>query len=179
MDLSTYNNDWYKPGNAVKRFLWYYCNAIFFKSGAFPFSAFKIFILKLFGASIGKAVIIKPFVNIKYPWFLTIGNFVWIGEEVWIDNLAQVTIANNVCISQGALLLTGSHDYKKPGFDLVVKSIVVEEGVWICAKSIICAGVTIKKNALITAGSVISADCDEDGIYKGNPGILYAKKDMT
>ena len=171
VDLSSFNNSWYKPGNLLKRFLWYYCNVIFFKSGWFPFSALKVFLLKIYGAKIGKAVLIKPFVNIKYPWLLTICDHVWIGEDVWIDNLAFVTIGNNVCISQGVLLLTGSHNYKTPSFDLIVKEIKIEDGVWLCAKSIICAGVTCKKNSIITAGSVISSNTLMSGIYKGNPAV--------
>ena len=167
--LSSYNNDWYKPGNAVKRVCWHYINLVFFKSGIFPFYGFKVFLLKLFGATIGKAVYIKPFVNIKYPWFLTIGNNVWIGENVWIDNLAAVTIGDDVCISQGALLLTGSHDYLKSSFDLIIKPIVLHKGVWVCAKATICLGVTCYAHSVITAGSVIAQNCEAYGIYKGNP----------
>lgn len=170
-DLSTYNNSWYKPGSFIKRILWHYTNIVFFKSGWFPFYGIKVFLLKLFGAKIGRGVLIKPFVNIKYPWYLTIGNYVWIGENVWIDNLAEVTVGDNVCISQGALLLTGSHNYKMPSFDLIVKPITLKDSVWICAKAIICGGVICHANSIITAGSVITNDCDENGIYKGNPGI--------
>ena len=154
VDLATFNNNWYKPGTAVKRILWYYVNLVFLQSGWFPFYGFKVFLLRLFGANIGNGVLIKPFVNIKYPWFLTIGNHVWIGENVWIDNLAQVTIGNNVCISQGALLLTGSHDYKSSSFDLIVKANALEDGVWICAKAVICAGVTCYTHSIVTAGSI-------------------------
>lgn len=73
----------------------------------------------LFVAKIGKVAVIKPLVNIKYPWRLKIGNNVWIGENVWIDNLDDVTIANNVCIiSQFSLLLSGNNNYKEQSFDL-------------------------------------------------------------
>lgn len=171
VDLSTYNNSCYKPGSALKRILWYYVSLVFFTSGLFPFYGIKVFLLKLFGAKIGTGVLIKPFVNIKYPWFLTIGNHVWIGEKVWIDNLAQVTIGDNVCISQGALLLTGSHDYKSTSFDLIVKAITLEEGTWICAKAVVCAGVTCYTQSIVTAGSVVAQDCDANSIYKGNPAI--------
>ena len=171
VDLSTYNNSRYNPGNAVKRILWYYTNLIFFKNGWFPFYGLKIFLLKLFGATLGKGVFIKPFVNIKYPWFLVIGNNVWIGEEVWIDNLALVTIGDNVCISQGVLLLTGSNDYKTETFDLIVNPITIENSVWICAKAIVCAGVVCHTNSMVTAGSVITSDCEENGIYTGNPAL--------
>ena len=171
VDLSKYNNNWYKPGSFVKRILWHYTNLIFFKSGWFPFYGMKIFLLKLFGAKLGKAVLIKPFVNIKYPWFLIIGNHVWIGENVWIDNLAMVNIGNNVCISQGAMLLTGSHNYKSERFELIIKPITLENSVWICAKAIICAGVICRTNSVVTSGSIINHDCDQNGIYKGNPAI--------
>ena len=171
VDLSTYNNNWYKPGGAVKRILWYYTNLVFFKSGWFPFYGFKVFLLKLFGAKIGQGVLIKPFVNIKYPWFLTIGNNVWIGEDVWIDNLAQVTIGDNVCISQGALLLTGSHDYQRSTFDLIIKAIIIENAVWICAKAVVCAGVTCHTQSIVTAGSVVTKNCEANIVYKGNPAL--------
>ena len=71
------------------------------------------------------------------PWKLKVGNNVWIGEDVWIDNLELVDISDNVCISQGAMLLCGNHDFTSSTFDLIVKPIVLEDGVWIGAKSIV------------------------------------------
>ena len=116
-DLSLYNNHPFHPGgNVLKRFLWYYVNVLFFKSGWFPVNGLKIVLLKIFGAKLGTAITIKPCVNVKYPWFLTIGNNTWIGENVFIDSLVPVIIGSNVCLSQGATLLTGSHNYKKKHF---------------------------------------------------------------
>jgi putative colanic acid biosynthesis acetyltransferase WcaF len=171
-DLFSYNNYPYSPGgNPVKRVLWYYVNALVFKSSLFPFYAFKIFLLRLFGAKIGKEVEIKPCVNIKYPWWLTIGNEVWIGENVWIDCLVPITIGNNVCISQGAILLTGSHNYKKPSFDLIIKEVILEDGVWIGAFSIINAGVVAASHAVLTSGSVATKNLEAYAVYQGNPAV--------
>lgn len=171
-DLFSYNNAPYQPGgSAVKRVLWFYVNALVFKSGLFPFYGLKNFLLRLFGAKIGKEVEIKPCVNIKYPWWLTIGNEVWIGENVWIDCLVPTTIGNNVCISQGAILLTGSHDYKKMSFDLITKSLVLEDGVWIGAGAIINCGVTIASHAVLTSGSVATSNLEAYSVYQGNPAI--------
>ena len=100
ISLKTYNNDWYKKGSKVKMILWYFTNVFFFINPLNASSSLKIFFLRLFGAKIGNNVMIKPGVNIKYPWLLEIGNDIWIGEKVWIDNLAKVKIADNVCISQ-------------------------------------------------------------------------------
>ena len=176
MDLSRYNNKHYNPGNKFKRILWYFMNLIFIKNPWIPFSGIKRIILRIFGAKIGQGVIIKPSVNIKYPWKLEIGNHVWIGEGVWIDNLGKVQIKDHVCISQGAYLLTGNHNYKKLHFDLIVKDIVIENGVWIGAKSIVCPGVKCNTNSILTAGSVAVNNLDNDAIYQGNPAVAIRKR---
>ncbi len=169
IDLSSFDNSRYKPGNKFKIFVWYLCNILFFKN-ALPFSQrFKRGLLILFGSKVGKNVVFKPNVSIKYPWLLQIGNHCWIGEHVWIDNLTNVSLGNNVCISQGAMLLCGNHDYKKTTFDLMVKPITLEEGVWIGAKAVVCPGVTCKSHAVLSVGSIAHTDLEAYGIYQGNP----------
>jgi len=170
-DLGSFSNDWYQPGNPVKRFFWYFFNVVFLLNPLNPFSGLKKFVLRLFGAKIGKGTLIKPRVNVKYPWNLIVGNNVWIGEQVWIDNLAKINIGDNVCISQGAMLLCGNHNYKKVSFDLIVKPIVLEEGVWVGAKAIVCPGVTCSSHALLTVNSVATTNLDAYSVYQGNPAI--------
>ncbi len=168
-DLNKYNNNGYSSGNFLLRISWYIFNTLFFKSSFFPSYSLKRIILKLFGAELGANVIIKPNVNIKYPWKLKIGNHAWIGEGVWIDNLDDVIIGNHCCISQGALLLCGNHNYTKSSFDLITNPIVLEDGVWIGAKSVVCPGTKIGSHAVLCAGSVVSNDVEPNAIYKGNP----------
>ena len=171
-DLSTYNNYPYNPGGtAIKRFLWFYVNAFFFKSGLLPVYSFKRFLLRLFGAAVGQKVTIKPYVNIKYPWLLQVGDNTWIGENVWVDNVAIVKIGANVCLSQGAVLLTGSHNYKKSTFDLVTGPVILEDGVWIGAGAMVNQGITVSTHAVLTAGSVATKNMDAYAIYQGNPAI--------
>lgn len=176
VDLSQYNNSWYKPGSSFKRACWYLVNIIFFKTALFPFYGLKRGLLRVFGAVIGKGVMIKPHVNIKYPWLLTIGNHVWIGEQAWIDNLGQVTIGNHVCISQGAMLLGGNHDFTKANFDLIVKPIILDDGVWIGAKATIVGGVHCYSHSVLALGSVATADMDAYGIYQGNPAVKVKER---
>ena len=132
--------------------------------------------LRLFGARVGKGVNIKPSVNIKYPWRLNIGNHVWIGEGVWIDNLDEVEIGDHCCISQGALLLTGNHNYKKTAFDLITGKILLEDGVWIGAKSIVAPGITCFSHSVLSAGSLLSSNMEAYGIYTGNPAKFVRKR---
>ena len=169
VQLNTYNNDHFNPGaGRLKRACWHVVNAIFFNS-FFHFYGLKVFMLKLFGAEVGLNVLIKPYVNIKYPWNLIIGNHVWIGENVWIDSLEKVQIGNDVCLSQGALLLCGNHDYKKSTFDLITGTIILEDGVWIGAKSIVCGGVICHSHSVLSVNSVAARNLDAYTIYKGNP----------
>jgi putative colanic acid biosynthesis acetyltransferase WcaF len=115
-------------------------------------------------------------VNIKHPWRLVVGDHVWIGEGVWIDNLAKVEIGSNVCISQGALLLTGSHDYTVPAFTLVLGEIYLEDGVWVAANAVLCPGVRCARNAVITVGSILRKDAEVGGVYAGNPAVLVRQR---
>ena len=123
----------------------------------------------MFGAHIGKGVVIKPNVNIKYPWRLKINDYSWIGEGVWIDNLANITIGKNCCLSQGVYLLTGNHHYGKVTFDLMINEIILEDGVWIGAKSIVTPGTKIHTHGVLAVNSVSPKSMDAYTIYKGNP----------
>jgi putative colanic acid biosynthesis acetyltransferase WcaF len=178
-DLSTYNNYPFHPGgNALKRLLWFYLNAVFLKTSLIPSSRFKVFLLRLFGAKIGKNVTIKPCVNIKYPWFLHIGDETWIGENVWIDSLVMVSIGANVCLSQGAMLLTGSHDYKKTSFNLITKELNLEDGVWIAAGAIVAPGVTAASHSVLTSGSVATQNLQPYTVYQGNPATKTRERNI-
>ncbi|PAW93466.1 colanic acid biosynthesis acetyltransferase WcaF [Mucilaginibacter sp. MD40] len=178
-DLAIYNNHPYQPGgNAFKRLLWYYVNAFIINTAWLPFNSLKIGLLKLFGAQVGNGVIIKPRVNIKYPWHLRISNYSWIGEGVWIDNLTTVTIGNNVCLSQGVMLQTGSHNYKKPTFDLIIGPIIIEDGAWVGCGAIINKGVTLGNHAILSSGSVANKSLEPHGIYQGNPAVKIRDRIM-
>jgi putative colanic acid biosynthesis acetyltransferase WcaF len=180
VDLSQYDNHWFNPGgNKLKRTIWFYINIFIFNSYLFPFSFLKRQILRLFGAKIASNVLIKPKVNIKYPWNLEIGKNTWIGESVWIDNLCQVSIGENVCISQGAMILCGNHNFKSVKFNLIVESITIEDGAWIGAKSLVCPGVTAKSHSILTAMSVATKDLAEYGIYQGNPAEEKKKRNIS
>jgi len=174
--LASFDNSWYSPGAKIKILLWFFINALLLKNPLNPFSSLKIMFLRAFGATIGFNVVIKPCVNIKYPWMLKIGDNVWIGEDVWIDNLAKVEIGNDVCISQGAMLLCGNHNYKKTSFDLEIGNIIVDDGVWIGAKSVVCPGVHCESHSVLAVGSVASANLERYTIYRGNPALKVRER---
>lgn len=154
-----------------KQVVWYFVNILFFKNSFVTFSSLKVGLLKLFGAQLGMGIVIKPAVNIKFPWKLRVGNHSWIGEEVWIDNLSEVIIGNNVTLSQGSLLLTGSHNPMKETFDFASSPILLEDGVWIGAKAVVFGGVVCRSHSILGLNSVAEKDLEPYIIYKGNPAI--------
>lgn len=106
--LGTFDgSDFNKGAGAIKTILWYIVNALIVRASWNPFMRIKIALLRAFGAKIGKGLVIKNNVIIKSPWNLVVGDDCWLGESCWIDNLDKVVIGSDVCISQGALLLTG------------------------------------------------------------------------
>jgi putative colanic acid biosynthesis acetyltransferase WcaF len=179
VDLQRYDYRGFEVGaGGTKQLLWYVCNALFLNSAWFPVSSLKAALLHLFGARIGARVVIKPRVNIKYPWRLEIGDDVWIGEGVWIDNLGQVTIGDDCCISQDAYLLTGNHDYTDERFGLMIGTIVMEHGAWVAARSTVCPNVCMHRHSIVTVGSVLAQDAVENGIYSGNPAQLTKMREI-
>jgi len=175
-DLSRYDNAWYRPGGFFRRSAWYVVNRVIFSSSMPYPSRVKAFLLRAFGCTVGSGPCLKPGLNIKYPWFLSMGNNVWLGENCWIDNLAQVTIGNNVCISQAAHILTGNHDYTRPGFDLVVKPVTIQDGAWVAAHAIVCPGVTMASHSVLAAGSVLTRNTEPFTVYQGNPAVAVRKR---
>ena len=171
MRLDTFSTGDFERGrSAMTESIWQVTSFLLVAS-FWPGSRWRVSLLRLFGATIAQGVNIKPFVKIKFPWRLTVGAHSWIGEGVWIDNLAPVTISDNACVSQGAYLCTGSHDWTKESFDLITKPISIGSGAWVGAMARVAPGVTIGKGAILTMGSVATGDLDPDMVYSGNPAI--------
>ncbi len=175
--LSEYNNKDFSHGKSkLFRFLWMVISNLFFDTWVPYHSKMKVILLRFFGAKIGKNVIIRPNVRIKQPWCLAVGDNVWIGESVWIDNLVQVTMHSDVCLSQGAVLLTGNHDYKSKSFELLTGEIFLESGVWIGAKAMVGPGVRCYSHSVLSAGSITFKDTLPYYIYQGNPAEPKRKR---
>jgi len=159
------------PGNrsAPWRIAWHLVSALLFQSAVVLPSRVKAALLRAFGARIGTGLVIKPRVTIKYPWFLAAGDHVWLGEGVWIDNHATVALGSNVCISQGAYLFTGNHDWNDRHFGFFCRPITLEDGVWVAARAVICPGSRLARMSVIGAGVVWRGPAAPAGVYTSAP----------
>ncbi len=177
VDLSLSDNRGYDPGRPFwYRTVWLLVEAATLLNPVFVSYGLKARVLRAFGAAIGRNVIIKPGIHIKYPWHLSVGDNVWLGERAWIDNFVAVTIGDNSCLSQGAYLCTGNHDWSDPGMGLVVRPITIEQGAWVGAFARIGPGVTVGDEAIVALGSVLLADAAPLGVYRGNPAVWIRER---
>jgi putative colanic acid biosynthesis acetyltransferase WcaF len=152
----------------VVQLWWVVQSSLFALSPQFAYK-WRNFLLRLFRAKIGKNVIIRPTVKVTYPWKLTIGDNAWVGDNVDLYTLGEITIGKNAVVSQRSYLCTGSHDYTKESFDIYAEPIVVEEQAWVATDVFIAPGVTIGKGAVIGARSTVYKNMPEDMICLGNP----------
>ncbi|MEM1303324.1 MAG: WcaF family extracellular polysaccharide biosynthesis acetyltransferase [Planctomycetota bacterium] len=170
VDLSRYTPGDYHPGRGkLTQVAWYFCSLALVECRWLPFSSVRCAVLRWFGARIGHGVRIKPRVRIKFPWRLSVGDYTWIGEDAWIDNLADVQIGSHACVSQGAYLCTGSHDARSTGFELITKPITLADGAWVAARAVVLPGVELGPNAMAAAGSVVTKSVPAGVIVGGNP----------
>lgn len=172
VQLSKFNNSRYDPGRPLPiQILWYFVGRPLLRCWYIPTSGPRRVLLRLFGSKVGKRVVIRPGIRIKFPWYFEIGDDSWIGEDVWIDNLAPVRIGSNACISQGAYLCTGNHDWTDPAFGLLVRPIIIGDGGWVGAKATVCPGVEVGECAVAAAGSVVTSNLAAYTIHGGNPAV--------
>jgi len=172
VDLSTPDNTNLVRGRSLWiEALWILVGAPIVASKVIVSIKFRCWLLRLFGADIGVNVHMKPGVRVKFPWYLSIGDHCWIGEDVWFDNLAPITIAPHVCVSQGAYLCTGNYDWTKSNMRLFSRPIILERGSWVGARSVVSPGVTVGEGAVLTIGSVAIKSLASYGVYMGNPAV--------
>ncbi len=175
LDLYKKPIDWDSGASFFQRCVWV-CLFQPIVASWIPGTTWRKFILCIFGANIGIGGRIKPRLNITLPWKLSVGDHCWLGENLWIDNLAEVRIGDRVCISQGTYLCTGNHDFRSLTFDLKIGPIIINSDAWIGAKCVLAPGSIIGHSAVIAIGSVVIGIVNEGSIFKGNPATKVGQR---
>lgn len=180
VDLGSFQKNTAIAGRGLAtQFVWGIFGLPMLRSSWLPGSRWRIALLRIFGAQIGAGVLIKPGVRVKYAWKLRVGDNSWIGEDCWIDNLADVTIGSNVCLSQGVYLCTGNHDWKDPSFSMSARPIKLENGAWVASRCTVGPGVRLGVNAIASMGSVVSSSIPAGEIHAGNPATRQALRVLS
>jgi len=165
-----------RGASRLKETLWLLVRSVVFLWSPFPFYRLKRCLLRLFGARVGRGVVIKPGCKITFPWKLVLGDHCWLGEDAFLLNLDSIEIGPHVCVSQRAFLCTGNHDYRDQAFRLETAPIKVERGAWIAVCSFVGPGVRVGENAVLCAGGVATKDMEANMVYAGNPARVIKER---
>jgi len=166
----------FRGRNAIVVQLWWFVQSLFFKNSPQFLYGFRRFLLRLFGAKIGKKVIIRPTVRITYPWKIIIGDYSWIGDDVVLYSLGEIEIGKNVVISQKSYLCAASHNYLRSDFPIFAKKITIKDECWLATDVFVAPGITIYKGTVVGSRSSVYKDLPENKICIGNPAKVIRER---
>jgi putative colanic acid biosynthesis acetyltransferase WcaF len=164
--------DWNPGAPLLVQILWFCLGASLLAARWLPGSGWRVTLLRTFGARIGSSCRIKPGLRVKFPWRLQVGQACWLAEDAWIDNLAIVRLGDRVCLSQGAYLCTGNHDFRSPAFSLRHGPITIGSDAWIAARAVIAPGSRIGAGSVVALGAVVRGSVPAGAIVRGNPSVV-------
>lgn len=168
--------DWHPGASRVVQGMWFCVGCPLVGLRWLPGSRWRIALLRWFGARIGGGCRIKPGLRVKFPWRLEVGVDCWLAEDAWIDNLATVKLGDRVCVSQGAYLCTGNHNFRSPAFDLVLGPIEIESDAWIAARAVLSPGTRIGQGAVVGLGAVVRGVIPAGVVVHGNPAQVVSDR---
>jgi putative colanic acid biosynthesis acetyltransferase WcaF len=177
-NLSTYRTppDWHPGAPLLVQTLWFCCGSPLLSARWLPGSDWRVMVLRAFGARIGPGCRLKPGLRVKFPWRLHVGHSCWLAEDAWLDNLAPITLGDRVCLSQGAYLCTGNHNFRSPGFDLLLGPITIGSDAWIAARAVLAPDSVIGPGAVVALGAVVSGTVPAGVIVRGNPAVVVGHR---
>jgi putative colanic acid biosynthesis acetyltransferase WcaF len=149
--------------------LWWILYTVFFKTSPQVMYGWRRFLLRSFGAKIGKKVIIRPTAQFTYPWKISIGDYSWIGDEVVLYSLGEIEIGSNTVISQRSYICTGSHDYKSDDFRIYASKITIGSKCWLATDVYVAPSITIGENTVVGARSSVFKDLPSNKVCMGSP----------
>jgi putative colanic acid biosynthesis acetyltransferase WcaF len=165
----------YSRKEYLGRILWMLAWPLF-RCSPRPLFGWRRFVLRCFGAKVGRNVHIYPSVRIEIPWNINIGDESSLGENVLVYSLGPVTIGPRTTVSHNAHLCAGSHDYRDPGLPLLRLPIMIGADAWICAQSFVGPGVVIGDGAVVGACAVVMQAVEPWAVVAGNPAVFMKNR---
>jgi putative colanic acid biosynthesis acetyltransferase WcaF len=169
INTDTYTGPSFSVKNRIGRVLWNVVNVLFFQYSPKPFFSWRSFLLRSFGAEVGKGVHIYPKVKIWAPWNLVLGAQCGVANGVILYSQGKITIGKKAVISQGAHICAGTHDYTRKGFPLITMPIIIGDDVWVAADAFIHPGIIVGDGCVIGARAVVNKDMPPWMVCAGHP----------
>ena len=176
IELNKYRNE-YGAREKVRRLLWEIVWATLFRpTPRWCLNGWRNFLLRVFGAKIGKGARINGRARIWQPWRLTVGDNSWVDGDVSLYSVDVVRIGSNTVISEGAFVCTAEHDISSEAFGLKSAPVAVGDCAWICARSVILPGASVGEGAVVAAGAVVTRNVEPWTVVGGNPAKFIKKR---
>lgn len=166
----------FRGKNAFVVQLWWLVQSTLFRLSPQFMYGWRRALLRLFGAKVGKKVIIRPTVKTTYPWKVSIGDYSWIGDDVVLYSLGEIEIGSHVVISQKSYLCTGSHDFSNSSFPIYEKKITIKDQCWIATDVFVAPGITVGKGTVVGARSSVYKDLPSNKVCIGNPAKIIRER---
>lgn len=178
VELERYRNG-HGGGNKLRRLVWEVVWAVLFRpTPRWCLNGWRCFLLRAFGANIGRGVRIQGGAKVWQPWKLTVGDSSWIDGGVSLYSVDELMIGANAVVSDGAFICTASHDISSGTFELVTSPVAIGDSAWVCAKATVLPGVKVGEGAIVAAGSVVAKDVEPWTVVAGNPARFIKKREL-
>ncbi|OXM13115.1 colanic acid biosynthesis acetyltransferase WcaF [Paenibacillus herberti] len=175
--LDQYNQDWYSRGrSSVIVLLWWLVQGSLFRYSLHPMYGWRRFLLRLFGAKVGKGVQVRSTARFTYPWKVSIGDFSWVGDDAEFYSLDRIDVGSHCIVSQRSYLCTGSHDIEDESFGLITRPIVIHDGAWIASDSFVYPGVTVGVMGVVAARSTVTRSVPDGEVHAGTPAAFVKQR---
>lgn len=178
VDLSGKSSPYTFSENVLRCF-WQIVYLLFFRFSPRLLYGWRRFLLRAFGAKIGRNVSVYPTVSIVMPWKLSVGDSSTIGPNVRCYNIGGVSIGRHVVISQFSHLCSSSHDHTSKTFEQIFDPIDIGDYAWICADAFVAPGVSVGEGAVIGSRAVVVHDVEAWTIVAGNPAKYIKHREIT
>jgi putative colanic acid biosynthesis acetyltransferase WcaF len=158
------------------RALWMLVSALLFRTSPRPFHAWRAFLLRCFGARLGRECHIYPRARIWAPWNLHCDDMAAIADDVVVYNAAPVFLGRLAVVSQEAYLCGATHDINDPAFPMIKAPIHVGARAWVCARATVMGGVSVADGAVLALGAVATRDLAAWTVYGGIPAVPIGRR---
>jgi len=162
--------------NRVGRALWGIVWLLLFRPSPRPLHVWRVMLLRVFGARIGRGVRVYPSARVYAPWNLRMGDYSILGDYVNCYCVGLVEIGSHTVVSQYSFLCSATHDYEDVGFFLIVAPVRIGGKCWIAADAFIGPGVTVGEGAVVGARSSVFKDVEPWQVVGGCPAKVLKKR---
>jgi putative colanic acid biosynthesis acetyltransferase WcaF len=166
----------FRGRNGFVVLLWQLVQATLFGLSPQPLYGWRRALLRLFGAKIGRKVLLRPTARVTFPWKVEIGDCSWIGDHAELYSLDWISIGRHAVVSQRSYLCTASHDMDDLAFGYITAPITIGDQAWIASDVFVAPGVTVGRGAVVGTRSTVFDDIPSEFVAYGQPARAVRKR---